>query len=276
MVDMHTNLGPVDLRLIVSVPRSGSTLLMSLLSQSAYLGVTSRNVLMGNMETRVDRSVKRSFEPDYRVFTDVTHPVYNEGSKRNKKLIVSKEEYGNDRFTGNEELNECNYQIIPEDSFFPVVNPFFLIRKPVDVFNSWVTLGWNDLPSFILSYKTIIDMMKKAESLIELNVITYDELVNSTEDTLKRICSVWQVGFTPEMLIIPKPFHKNYIFSTEEEQNIYTKPNLPAVFGTVGSADRVFKSTYRADVITSGQEREIREAGLIELYEEYSKKGLSL
>lgn len=276
MVNMNIRLGPTDLRLIVSVPRSGSTLLMSLLSQSAEMGVTSRNVLMGNMERRADRTVKRSFEPDYRIFTDATHPVYEEGIKRNKKLIVSKEEYGNDRFTGNEDLNECNYQIIPKDSLFPVVNPIFLIRKPVDVFNSWVTLSWNDLPSFILSYKTIIEMMEKAESLIELNVITYDELVNSTEDTLKRICRVWQVEFTPEMLTIPKPFHKNYIFSTEEERNIYTKPNLPAVFGTVGSADRVFNSSYSADAITSVQEREIREAGLIELYEQYSTKGLSL
>ena len=80
---------------------------MRVMAQNPAIGVTSRLILMGNMAARpAAPSLPRPFEPDYRIF-DSSHPIYQQAHDMGKRLIVSKEEFGNDRRTGTPELNEC-------------------------------------------------------------------------------------------------------------------------------------------------------------------------
>jgi len=76
------------------------------------LAVTSRNVLMGQMKPRALGEVRRDFEPDYSIFYDPDHPIYEQARTLGKIIVVSKEEFGNDRFTGTYDLNECNFQMM--------------------------------------------------------------------------------------------------------------------------------------------------------------------
>jgi len=47
-----------------------------------------------------------------------------------KRIIVSKEEFGNDRFTGNEALNECNFPMFPNAAAIRATKPIFGFRRP--------------------------------------------------------------------------------------------------------------------------------------------------
>ena len=115
---MHT-LSVRDLRIFVAVPRTASTLFMRVMAQNPAVGVTSRNILMGNMVPRpADPAARRPFRPDYSIF-EPGHPIYEIAAKMGKRIIVSKEEFGNDRFTGNEALNECNFPMFPNAAMVP-------------------------------------------------------------------------------------------------------------------------------------------------------------
>ena len=105
----------MDLRIFVAAPRSGSTLFMRVMAGHSDVSVTSRNVLMGNMAERKKPSTRRDFNPDYSIYNDPKHAVKIQAEARNTKMIISKEEYGNDRHTGTPDLNECTFPIFPSE-----------------------------------------------------------------------------------------------------------------------------------------------------------------
>lgn len=105
----------MKLRIFVAAPRSGSTLFMRVMAKHPELAVTSRNVIMGNMKPRDAIDGKRDFKPDYSIFKQNDHPVKKQALTKEFNMVVSKEEYGNDRHTGTPELNECNFDVFPDD-----------------------------------------------------------------------------------------------------------------------------------------------------------------
>ena len=61
------------------------------------------------------------------------------------KVVISKEEVGNDLATGTPELNECNFPVFPDDDAIRQTKPVFLIREPKAAFDSWLAKGWDDI-----------------------------------------------------------------------------------------------------------------------------------
>ena len=145
---MTTHEGTLQVRLLVAVPRSGSTLLMRIFCEASSCSVTSRLVLQDNY------SESASPKPDYTIFTSPTsHKVYQEALSKGSRILVSKEEFGHSR-----EIGECGYVIIPDAAAYKATKPAFLFRDPIRVFYSWKALGWLDINSFVISYTSLYNM----------------------------------------------------------------------------------------------------------------------
>ncbi|MFP4386992.1 MAG: hypothetical protein ACLFP8_07265 [Alphaproteobacteria bacterium] len=171
---------PDNLRVFVAAPRSGSTLFMRTMANCDDVAVTSRNVLMGLMKPRAHGEARRDFQPDYSIFHDSSHPVYGQAQKLGKRVVVSKEEFGNDRFTGTYDLNECNYDIFPDDESLLRSRPVFTFRNPLRVFDSWLARGWDDIESFFVSYKALIRSFERARNLNSDTIFyTYDYITEN-------------------------------------------------------------------------------------------------
>ena len=162
----------MDIRFFVAAPRSGSTLFMRVMAQHPDLAVTSRNILMGNMKPRDAFNQHREFTPDYSILSDENHPVVVQAQTLGKKAVVSKEEYGNDQNTGTPELNECNYEMFPDDEAIRKTRPVFTFRNPIHEFDSWLKRGWNDLDSFFLSYETLYKTFQRAQKVIQRDPVS--------------------------------------------------------------------------------------------------------
>ena len=107
---MTTQERTLQVRLLVAVPRSGSTLLMRIFCEASSCSVTSRLVLQDNY------SEGASHKPDYTIFTSPTsHKVYQDALSKGSRILVSKEEFGHSR-----EKGECDYVIIPEAAAAPL------------------------------------------------------------------------------------------------------------------------------------------------------------
>ena len=138
---MTTQKRTLQVRLLVAVPRSGSTLLMRIFCEASSCSVTSRLVPQDN------HSEDASPKPDY---TISLLPLLTKSTKRCSKgsrILVSKEEFGHFR-----EKGECGYVIIPDAAAYKATKPAFLFRDPIRVFDSWKALGWLDINSFVVSY----------------------------------------------------------------------------------------------------------------------------
>lgn len=135
---------------------------------------------MGLMKPRAHGEARRDFQPDYSIFHDSSHPVYGQAQKLGKRVVVSKEEFGNDRFTGTYDLNECNYDIFPDDESLLRSRPVFTFRNPLRVFDSWLARGWDDIESFFVSYKALIRSFERARNLNSDTIFyTYDYITEN-------------------------------------------------------------------------------------------------
>lgn len=241
-----------NLRVFVTVPRSGSTLFMRVIAGNADVGVTSRNILMGNMKAREDYSDKsRIFIPDYSIYTDPDHAAYHKAGETGKKIVVSKEEYGNDRFTGNEALNECNYDLFPTTQSVLDSRPAFVFRDPVTTFDSWMARGWDDVESFILAYKTHLKTFEFARAVRpETAFYTYEYMVRNDRTqtaVFEKICGDWDIDFSPEMLRFKQKFGTEFMYARSSEEKIYAHSNPKGIFTTVAAHNDI-----RSDIPTHG------------------------
>ena len=122
------------IRFIVACPRSGSTLLMRIFAESTVCVFTSRLILMGNTGSR------KTSSPDYSIIEKLSHRnVFVSAKNLGKRFLICKEELGN-----NCQKGECLYDVCPDSAANALVRPIFLIRDPIQVFDSWKNVGWTD------------------------------------------------------------------------------------------------------------------------------------
>jgi hypothetical protein len=214
-----------DLRICVAIPRSGSTVFMRVMAQNPSIGVTSRLILMGKMAPRpADPSQPRPFEPDYSI-SDAGHPIYRQAHDMGKKLIVSKEEFGNDRHTGTPELNECNFAMFRNAADIIAARPVFIFSDPVRVFDNWLSKGWSDIRSFLMVYRNHMETFKNASQIDPDTIFyTHEYMVQSRETQAKvfsRVCERWGVAFDPSMLDFKTEFGRDFLYASERERDIY-------------------------------------------------------
>lgn len=261
-----------DLRMLVALPRSGSTMTMCVLAEHPDVGVTSRLTLMGKMPPRQGpRGTPRGFEPDYTAFdgynTPEPHPVFAVAQSRGHKLIVSKEETGNDLATGTPTLNECNYPVFPDDAAIRMTRPAFLIRDPKSAFDSWLSKGWDDIDAFITAYRNIGDQYERAKAVIPgTPIISYDMMVESRENqsaVFQGICQHWDIEFDPRMLNYDNQhFGKKFVYATDREHDIYVNRNPKGLFSTVKQHSDIRAEVPGHGMLTPDQaERLDRELG---------------
>ena len=268
---MRCVLNPEKLRVFVAAPRSGSTLFMRVMANCEEVAVTSRNVLMGNMLPRVPGQ-QRTFAPDYSIFDDCQHAVYQEANKQKKKIIISKEELGNDRYTGTDDLNECNYSIFPNDDSLLKSKPIFTFRNPNRVFDGWLKQGWYDIESFLLSYQTLIDTFERAKRL-DPNTLFYTYKFMTGEElgpikVFSTICHHWGLSFTPKMLHFdPDDFGQKFLYAREREKDIYHRQaSASGLFNVLSTSNGVIHQIAEHNLLTNDHKKIIADAGLMEAY----------
>ncbi|CAD6592125.1 MAG: hypothetical protein ASARMPRED_006038 [Alectoria sarmentosa] len=158
------------IRFIVACPRSGSTLLMRIFAESTVCVFTSRLILMGNTGSR------KTSSPDYSIIEKLSHRnVFVSAKNLGKRFLICKEELGN-----NCQKGECLYDVCPDSAANALVRPIFLIRDPIQVFDSW-----KNKP---LGLFTTV----KASSSVESNVPYHDLLSDKEKDEIqKRVGSLY-------------------------------------------------------------------------------------
>jgi hypothetical protein len=250
---MTTQEHTLQVRLLVAVPRSGSTLLMRIFREASSCSVTSRLVFQGNY------SEGASFKADYTIFTSPTsHKVYQDALLKGSRTLVSKEEFGHSR-----EKGECDYVMIPDAAAYKVTKPAFLFRDPIRVFDSWKALGWSDIDSFTICYTSLHNMHKDHP---ECHAFTYEDLVSNPEATIRSVCEYLDIDFSMDMLSF-KHSPSDFLFNSEQEKNIYSgeSPATSGLFHTVRSYSSVQQRILSHDLL-SISEVEFIESALGKLY----------
>lgn len=241
-------------RFFVALPRSGSTLLMQIFAEYPDAAVTSRLILMGN------KGLGSTFRPDYSILGDPhNHRVFIDAAKSGKKLIISKEELGNDRTKA-----ECSYSILPNPANYDMVRPIFLIRDPIRVFDSWKKVGWNSMASLIDCYDNLFRQLEQATSR-QISCLVYERLIREPEKEVRKICSRWGIPFTPSMLNFEKPFGSTFVYSTKREKRIYTEEKPLGLFTNVENNSSI-KDDVPGHGLLTNDEKALLEARLGKQY----------
>ena len=252
-----------ELRVLVALPRSGSTMTMGLLAEHPAIKITSRATLIGASPKRSGpRGQARPFKPNYQIFQGAhgaePHPGFSSAGADGRQSLVTKEEVGNDRFTGTPGLNECNYPIFPDDQAMRTSRPVFLIRDPKSAFDSWLSKGWNDIDSFISAYRNVHDTYQRAKE-IDPNtpVITHNAMCERPENleaVMRRISDHWDIPFNPAMLKYDnEKFAAKFSFATDRERTIYRDENPKGLFTTVKQFNTPQADIPAHDLISTAQ-----------------------
>ncbi len=250
---------PEPSKIVVACPRSGSTLVLRILSGLAGIRVTSRTIVMGNKYQSNDGD----FVPDYRIFdgpnTPNRHPVYIDKGYRNAKLLVSKEEYGNNINIGNPKLNECNFSMFRNREDIVNSLPVFIFRKPEDAYNSWLGQGWDRLSDFIQAYKALYQDFTIARDVCsETPLCIYEDLIDSKESAksiIMRICRYWKIEFDESCMNFDgKGYLDRFLYWDERERGIYRRDS-DGLFKTLNNSKTIiFNHSTQRRISTSDLE----------------------
>ena len=176
MSSSHTDQSPLKVRFIVVCPRTGSTLLMRVFTESAACAVTSRLVLMGNY------GITKSLTPDYSILeTPESHDVYLLAKASGKHFLINKEELGNDLRKG-----EGDYNVIPDADSYNLVKPVFLFRDPIRTFDSWKHMGWKDIDSLIGCYHNLFRMVNATAG--KSYCLLYKRVISAPCTEIEGVC----------------------------------------------------------------------------------------
>ncbi len=239
----------INIRIVAAIPRSGSTLLMRIFQEAPECGVTSRLVVMGNH----DHGVEGDFQPDYTIFHNPSAlGVYQEAQGKGKSILISREELGHECQKG-----ECDYDIFPDQSSIERARPTFVFRDPIRVFDSWKAVGWTDMESLLIAYRKLYHTWRASnQSAI---AITYEELIQHPDRTIRRICQHWGIDFSPSLLSFQHPFG-DFLFSTERERQIYAIDNPLGLFTTVQSNQTVNADVKSHNLLTMAEKDQIEQS----------------
>lgn len=241
----------LQLRVLVTVPRSGSSLLLRSFAQNAACEVTSQLVLKRN------QNVKSPFKPDLSVPGGLQlDKVCMEALERKCGTLITVEELGHEGRNG-----ECDFDILSRTVPHESAKPAFLFRDTLRVYDSWKSLGWDHMSSFLTAYCNLARMWSESP---ESTICIYEELVRDQQLELRRLCEHWNVDFTDQMLMLNQPMD-NFLFSSERERRIYTTENPAGIFDTVKSHDKIMPGIKSHQLLTKS-EIEVIDGQLAPLY----------
>lgn len=227
---------------------------------------------MPNGKQRV-RSAYDTFNPDYTIFKSQgkkeSHPIWAQAMKSGCSVLVSKEEYGNDRFNGNSKCNECNYKMFPDQSLIRKIRPAFLFRHPFDVFDSWLARGWQDVKSFILCFNTLYNQFNETKIIIpETLFYIHDRMISSNESqvsTFNAVCSYWNL-LPKYRLDFDTEFGSDFLYWNDREKDIYVRRNPKGIFDTVKNSSTIIRNTNGHGLIEMRHKEAIQQAGVLDKF----------
>lgn len=267
----------IPVRLLFAVPRSGSTLFMSIMSNLPNVAVTSRTILMGNIyKTSLSDEASYvgdtdNFAPDYSIYhtNPCGHPAIAMAERRGVDCLISKEEVGNNCRKGSLKDNECGFQLYPNEQALLSVKPVFTFRDPVTCFSSWDKRGWEDLSSFIIAYKNVYATYQLARRLRpETIAYKFEDITNesgSAQAVFQAICTDWDLKYDPFMLQLDENFADRLLFWHPREEKIYRHENPKGIFTTLRSAKSIVRPASQEATLPDDQRKEL-ERYLVPLY----------
>ncbi|PYH28545.1 HAD-like protein [Aspergillus neoniger CBS 115656] len=244
-----------QIRVLVACPRSGSTLFMRIFRELPHCAVTSRLILQGNYHKFSDQTLAR-IKPDYTIISHPeAHPVYQKAVSEGFTTLVTKEELGHEFFKG-----ECDFNVLPNRDAYEKTQPAFLVRDPVRVFDTWKNMGWGDLYSFFICYRSLFKMLTASPTP---QVVLYEQLVANPRDTVTTLAKYWGIEYDDGCLEFRQPLG-DYLFNGYREQSIYQGAVPDRLFNRVKSHTHV--EDFHGHGLLSALEIEHIEAELGGLY----------
>ena len=140
----------LQLRLFAACPRSGSSLLMRIFSESSVCAVACGLTLNTNAVQGILQLNGTTFDDLYQ---QAVLPYANDGL--GKQFLISHQEFGNDNT--NEEYS--SESLLVGSSYYSAARPVFLIRDPIRVFDSWKNVGWTKMKNLIDYYNNIFQLL---------------------------------------------------------------------------------------------------------------------
>ena len=97
---------------------------------------------------------------------------------------------------------ECTYNPFRSKEDVNRVKPLFLIRDPLQTFNSWKKMNWGSIDLFILAYQNALTLYKYASNASPYTrCVTYEHLANNPERIFKKLLWDWDIPFDENIFI---------------------------------------------------------------------------
>ena len=240
-----------QLCVLVTIPRSGSSLLLRSFAQNAACEVTSQLILKGNQDLR------SPFKPDLGVSGGLQlDKVCMEALERKCGTLITMEELGHEGRNG-----ECDFDTLSRTAPQASAKSAFLFRDPLRVYDSWKSLGWDHMSSFLTAYRNLARMWHESR---ESTSCIYEELVRNQQLVLERLCQHCNLDFTDQMLVLNRPM-ENFLFLSERERRICTTESPTGIFDTAKSHDKIMPGIKSHQLLTKS-EMEVIDGQLAPLY----------
>lgn len=260
------------IRLFISPCRSGSTAFMQSMNQSSDVHCIYQPMKEG---------IREGGKPDYSIF-DGSHVAFE---KHPGQIFFIKE------VLGHAYLEECRFELFPDQDAIERSKPLFLLRDPVGTWSSWKKCkaagkeGWEgicDLNLFKIAYQHTYDTFVQTRSISDqVSCLTREYLLKNPQRVFQFICQRWDIPFTEAMIHWRKPFDVNSFSCGENRRDIPNKVDYDhrATFNRIQHKD-VRESTsfyavenkqdrYQESLVTP-EEREEIEATLRPLHEKFA------
>lgn len=252
-----------ELRLLLGPRRSGTTMILDLLSNHPEFGAVSRVISKSN------KDVSTSFRPNYEIFSDSEHPLFADARARGHRFLVIKDETGESLTRGTEHSNECNLSFFPPEAALAPIRPAFVLRDPVRTFDSWLKVGWSDLDGFVTAYRTIWEhYLQTMHRCGNAFLFTYEDLTSSPErrrEILSGLCAYWGAPFHEGMHELSPTLGEKFLFHSEREKRILEE-NPKGLFTRLRE-ERVVRADLESHYLITPEQRSRIERELGSIYQ---------
>lgn len=212
----------LQVRCFIACPRSGSALLMRILSESPECAVTSRLI-----PTRA-AAVTTEFPTDYSILQSLaSHELVQRAIDNGKRILICKEGLDNEVDEG-----EFIYKPLPSPSQYATVRPIFLVRDPVRVFDSWKKMGWTDIQALVHHFSHLFRMLEQVDSSL-ISCLLYEQLAQQPRREMERVCAFWGIPFCHTMLQFSAPFASSFLCKNVAEKDTYCHQQQSGLLSTV-------------------------------------------
>ena len=118
-------------------------------------------------------------------------------------------------------------------TFYPSAKIIYILRDPRAVYNSLKNIEWNKnqfISVIIKRWNKSIDVIKKYEDDDRFKLITYEDLVNKTEESIKSICYFIDEEYNKDMIFNRKneftPTENLDLISSVSHEKSFSKRNI--------------------------------------------------